>query len=302
MKFINEGISFKSIYRDEDFASLGKTKSVYKSNNSMIIELKEGSIKIDLISKRTLRIKVTYKKIKQTIPITDLQTQKLTVKDSKIIIDDSKERYEIPLPSIGEPLNFTIFHKDKEVLFPFSFQSSGTGITEFNEEFSVNNQGYIRFSFSIPTEYGIYGVGETFNNFNKWGTKIITFPTDNLHLRAKNVYKGIPFFWSNAGIGLLVNTYYPVKMDFGSTIGGLITITVPISEVEFILFLKKPKEILKEFFNIAGKPEMPPEWSFGLWVSRWAGIGWKNMNEVRELVENFEKYNIPFDVLAMDSQ
>lgn len=134
------------------------------------------------------------------------------------------------------------------------------------------------------------------------GTKIITFPTDNLHLRAENVYKGIPFFWCNAGIGLLVNTYYPVKMDFESTIEGLITITVPISEVEFILYLGKSKEILKEFFNIAGKPEMTPEWSFGLWVSRWAGIGWKNMNEVRELVENFEKYNIPFDVLIMDPQ
>jgi alpha-D-xyloside xylohydrolase len=51
---------------------------------------------------------------------------------------------------------------------------------------------------------------------------------------------------------------------------------------------------------MTGTPQLPPEWSFGLWISRWTTIGYKSVEKVKEILDKFELEGIPWDVLSMD--
>ena len=57
------------------------------------------------------------------------------------------------------------------------------------------------------------------------------------------------------------------------------------------------KSALYDFTQIAGKVPLPPRYAFGYWWSRY----WKySDNELRDLVGNFHRYNLPLDVLVID--
>ncbi|MDP4291429.1 MAG: glycoside hydrolase family 31 protein, partial [Bacteroidota bacterium] len=57
------------------------------------------------------------------------------------------------------------------------------------------------------------------------------------------------------------------------------------------------KKALYDFSQIAGKEPLPPRFAFGYWWSRYWSY---SDNEVRNVIGNFEKYNIPLDVFVID--
>lgn len=57
------------------------------------------------------------------------------------------------------------------------------------------------------------------------------------------------------------------------------------------------KGALKDFTILSGKIPMPPRYAFGYWWSRWWAY---SEHELRQLVNNFEAYNIPLEVLVID--
>ena len=57
------------------------------------------------------------------------------------------------------------------------------------------------------------------------------------------------------------------------------------------------KEALKEFTVVSGKIPLPPRYALGYWWSRY----WNYSDEeIRDLVNKFNQYNIPLDVLVID--
>lgn len=57
------------------------------------------------------------------------------------------------------------------------------------------------------------------------------------------------------------------------------------------------KSALKDYTVFAGKAPLPPRYAFGYWWSRYWSY---SDNELRELIRNFRKYDIPLDVLVID--
>ncbi len=57
------------------------------------------------------------------------------------------------------------------------------------------------------------------------------------------------------------------------------------------------KKALGDFITVAGRIPLPPRYVFGLWWSRY----WSYTDqELRELIQQFETFNIPLDVLVVD--
>ena len=57
------------------------------------------------------------------------------------------------------------------------------------------------------------------------------------------------------------------------------------------------KEALGDFVRVAGRIPLPPRYAFGAWWSRY----WPDTDqELKELVEEFERYDVPLDVLVVD--
>ena len=57
------------------------------------------------------------------------------------------------------------------------------------------------------------------------------------------------------------------------------------------------KAALADFTEIAGRIALPPRYAFGYWFSRWRAFSEK---ELREVVNTFQDFNIPLDVLVID--
>lgn len=65
----------------------------------------------------------------------------------------------------------------------------------------------------------------------------------------------------------------------------------------FMGYGKQYKKALYDYTLIAGKVPLPPRYAFGYWWSRYWSY---SDNEVRNVVSNFEKYNLPLDVFVID--
>ena len=152
--------------------------------------------------------------------------------------------------------------------------------------------------FTLSPGEKIYGCGESFTGLDKRGQKVVLWTDDANGVQTPGMYKPIPFFLSSAGYGMFMHTTTPVTCDFGQTFSGLNSLQIGDDELDLFVFLGEPKDILDEYTALTGKPQMPPLWSFGLWMSR---CTYDNEKQVREVAAKLRENKIPSDVLHLDT-
>ena len=74
---------------------------------------------------------------------------------------------------------------------------------------ATDNSRSIAASFSLHTDEKIVGCGESFTALNKRGQKLNLFTADTQSTASQQMYKPIPFFFSNKGYGMFVHTSTP---------------------------------------------------------------------------------------------
>ncbi len=152
--------------------------------------------------------------------------------------------------------------------------------------------------FTISPDEKIFGCGESFTNLNKYGQKVNLYTCDPNGVESQGMYKPIPFFMSSRGYGMFMHTSTPITCDFGNTYGASNALLIGDEALDLFIFLGEPKDILNEYTNLTGKPEMPPLWSFGLWMSR---ITYFSEADGRNVAAKLRANKIPTDVLHFDT-
>ena len=170
---------------------------------------------------------------------------------------------------------------------PFSFIKRGS-----------DNSRSINPVFSLAPGEKIYGCGESPTSLNKAGQKINLFVTDPQGPESPDMYKPIPFFFSNRGYGMFMHTSAPVTCDFGQSYIGATKLFMADETMDIFIFFGEPKDILSEYTALVGRPQMPPLWSFGTWMSR---ITYFSEAEGREVAKQLRANKIPSDVIHFDT-
>lgn len=170
---------------------------------------------------------------------------------------------------------------------PFSFIKRGS-----------DNSRSINPVFSIQPTERIFGFGEAPGPLNKVGQKLNLFVTDPQGPESPDMYKPIPFFFSNLGYGAFIHTAAPLTVDVGQSYIGAYKLFMKDEDLDMFLFWGTPKEILSEYTALSGRPEMPPLWSFGTWMSR---ISYFTEDEGREVAKQLRANRIPADVIHFDT-
>lgn len=170
---------------------------------------------------------------------------------------------------------------------PFSFIKRGS-----------DNSRSINPVFSIQPMERIFGFGEAPGPLNKVGQKLDLFVTDPQGPESPDMYKPIPFFFSNLGYGAFIHTAAPLTVDVGQSYIGANKLFMKDEDLDMFLFWGTPKEILSEYTALSGRPEMPPLWSFGTWMSR---ISYFTEDEGREVAKQLRANRIPADVIHFDT-
>ncbi|WP_372344884.1 alpha-xylosidase [Streptomyces sp. KL116D] len=113
----------------------------------------------------------------------------------------------------------------------------------------------------------VYGLGERFTPFVKNGQTVDIWQADG-GTSSELAYKNVPFHLSSRGYGVLVNHPGKVSYEIGSESVGQLQFSVEDQSIEFhVVAGPTPKDVLRRYTALTGRPALPPAWSFGLWLT-----------------------------------
>ena len=172
-------------------------------------------------------------------------------------------------------------------------------------EFLVDNTGsllQVRQHFVSAADEAFYGFGERFNALDQRGNVLDTCVFEQYSQRGKRTYFPIPFFLSSKGYGLWVETTRPVTFDLAASDSQRWSFTADLSE-EGQLTVRffggtTLKQNLAAFSAATGPAVLPPDWTFGLWVS---SNDWDSQSKVMEELRLAKEHDIPASVLVIEA-
>ena len=145
----------------------------------------------------------------------------------------------------------------------------------------------------------VYGLGERFGPLVKNGQSVDVWNADG-GTASEQAYKNIPFYMTNKGYGVFINDPGKVSLEVGSEKTCRVQFCVSGESLEyFIIYGPDPKTILERYTALTGRPAMPPEWSFGLWLSTSFTTPYDE-NTVMSFIEGMEERKIPLSVFHFD--
>lgn len=148
---------------------------------------------------------------------------------------------------------------------------------------------------TINLQYdGAYGMGEKYDSLNQKGKTVVNQVQEKFCFQGEKTYCTTPFFWTNTGFGLYVDTCETTTFSFGDD---SIVVTLP-QTAEVVLFSGTPEDIIREYMGLFGPAVLPPEWTMGVWVS---ANRWNSQKDVDILLEKLKKYDFPASVMVLEA-
>ncbi|MEU5576578.1 alpha-xylosidase [Streptomyces huasconensis] len=145
----------------------------------------------------------------------------------------------------------------------------------------------------------IYGLGERFTPYVKNGQSVDIWQADG-GTSSEQAYKNIPFHLSSRGYGVFVNHPGRVSYEIGSEAVGQVQFSVEDQSLEYYVIAgPTPKDVLRRYTALTGRPALPPAWSFGLWLTTSFCTPYDE-ETVTSFVDGMAERDIPLSVFHFD--
>jgi alpha-glucosidase (family GH31 glycosyl hydrolase) len=160
----------------------------------------------------------------------------------------------------------------------------------------------VRLTFATASNESFFGLGERYNVLNQRGNVMDIRCYEQYKSQGKRTYMPIPFLLSSLGYGLYVESSRWMQFDLAATAPDRWTLEVDLGEDESLKLVwlrgDSPLEIIGRFTQMTGPAALPPEWSFGLWMS---SNEWNSQRRVLSEVRATEAHDIPASVLVIEA-
>ena len=145
----------------------------------------------------------------------------------------------------------------------------------------------------------VYGLGERFTPFVKNGQVVEMWNGDG-GTASELAYKNVPFYLSNRGYGVFVDSPSDVKYEVGSENVERVEFAVEDERLRYYIFAgPTPTEALEKYTRLTGLPALPPAWSFGLWLSTSFTTQYDE-NTTTSFIQGMADRDIPLHVFHFD--
>ncbi|KAI1197851.1 glycoside hydrolase family 31 protein [Nemania serpens] len=130
-----------------------------------------------------------------------------------------------------------------------------------------NFKHYIFTQTTLGIGESVHGLGERFGAFNKVGQSISLWNADG-GTSSDQAYKNVSFWLSSRGYGIFIDTPGKVDLEIGSERCSRVQTSVEGQRLKwYIIYGPTPKDVLRRYSILTGRPSKVPSWSFGLWLS-----------------------------------
>ncbi|PRY37910.1 alpha-xylosidase [Umezawaea tangerina] len=132
---------------------------------------------------------------------------------------------------------------------------------------TVDGEHHVRDQLTLGVGDVVYGLGERFGPLTRNGQVVDIWNADG-GTGTEQAYKNVPFYLTNAGYGVFVDHPGNVSFEVGSEVVSRVQFSVPGQSLAyFVVYGPTPKDVLRKYTALTGRPPLPPAWSFGLWLS-----------------------------------
>ena len=164
---------------------------------------------------------------------------------------------------------------------------------------TTNSKSWIKEELHVGVGEFIYGLGERFTPFIKNG-QVVDIWNEDGGTASELAYKNIPFYISNKGYGVFVNNPGKVSFEICSEKVSRCGFSVSGESLEYFLISGESlKKVLENYVNLTGKPKLPPQWSFGLWLTT-SFITDYDEKTISSVIEEMNNRKIPLHVFHFD--
>lgn len=260
------------------------------------------TIKVTAPAKEVLRIQTFhYMGVKNKGPEFELEY----AKDISLEIEETEDTFKISSGSLNvvfkkEDGTFAFF-RDNYPLTKSKSRDLAYMKTDYKGlAYEINNKdAYMREQLNLSVGELIYGLGERFTPFIKNGQTVDIWNEDG-GTSTELSYKNIPFYLSNRGYGVLVNSTDKVSFEVSSEAVKKVGFSVPGESLDYFIFNGPTmKEALVRYTDLTGKPALPAPWTFGLWLSTSFTTNYDEKT-VTSFVDGMADRDIPLRVFHFD--
>jgi alpha-D-xyloside xylohydrolase len=150
----------------------------------------------------------------------------------------------------------------------------------------------------LKPDEALFGLGEHFGSLNRRGQAFASWTVDAFGVRSDRAYKNVPLLLSSEGYGVFFDMTEPLYYDLGQASVAAWQATARADHLRAYLILGDGiAPIMQAYHRLTGKPAVPPDWSFGFWISRW---GYRNRDEVMTVARRMREEKVPCDVIHID--
>lgn len=150
------------------------------------------------------------------------------------------------------------------------------------------------FHLTIKLPYsGVYGMGEKYNSLNQKGKRVVNQVVEKFCYQGENTYMPSPFFVTDTGLGIYIETTQKTEFVFEEDILCIIP-----ENTRVYIFTGSLREIIAEYMGILGEPVMIPKYALGVWIS---ANHWDSQKKVEEQLALIQKYEYPVNVMVLEA-
>ena len=162
---------------------------------------------------------------------------------------------------------------------------------------STNNRATI--SFRCQPDECFAGTGERFRKMDLSGQTFQLKNQDGQGVNNRRCYKNIPFYLSSRMYGCFYHTSDYCKLSLADHSTRSVQFLNDHATLDvFLIGGKTPETILRTYRMLTGFPQMPPLWSFGIWMSR---MTYFSADEVNGICDRLRREHYPCDVIHLDT-
>ncbi len=175
-----------------------------------------------------------------------------------------------------------------------SSQSRSIGIVT-----DADGRRFVHDRLSLDVGETIYGLGERFGAFVKNGQSVDVWNADG-GTASEQAYKNVPFYLSSAGYGVFVDHPEHVSFEVGSEVVSQNQFSVEGQSLTYyVIDGPTPKDVLRRYTALTGRPAEVPGWSFGLWLSTSFTTSYDEAT-VTEFIDGMAERDLPLSVFHFD--